>query len=97
MKGKGLTVPAQQDGRGVDAVLLGDLDDGVERGQGAASAAEGAVRHDVDALLLAELDDVGLGEVRVQLDLVDGGDDGGLGEKLLEVLLAVLCVAPRVS
>jgi hypothetical protein len=71
-------------------VLLGDLDDGLGREERAARAAERAVPHDVDALLLAEVDDLLLGKGGVVLDLVDGGDDGGVGEELLEVAFAVL-------
>lgn len=81
---------AQQDSRRLDAVLLRDLDHGLGREQRAARAPQRAVRHDVDALLLAEVDDLLLGERRVVLDLVDGGDHGGVGEELLEVALAVL-------
>jgi hypothetical protein len=71
-------------------VLLGDLDDGLGSEERAARAAERAVPHDVDALLLAEVDDLLLREGGVVLDLVDGGDDGGVGEELLEVAFAVL-------
>lgn len=81
---------AQQDGRRLDAVLLGDLDDGLGGEERAAGAAQRAVRHDVDALLFAEVDDFLLRECRVVLDLVDGGDDGGVWEELFEVALAVL-------
>jgi hypothetical protein len=44
----------------------------------------------VDALLLAEVDNLLLRERRVVLDLVDGGDDGSMREELLEVAFAVL-------
>jgi hypothetical protein len=44
----------------------------------------------VDALLLAEVDDLLLGKQRVVLDLVDGWGDGGLCEKLLQVLDGVV-------
>lgn len=81
---------AQQDGGGVDAVLLGELDDGLGGEQRAARAAEGAVRHEVDALLLAEVVDLLLGQLRVVLDLVDGRDHRGVRQELLEILLAVL-------
>lgn len=85
-----LTVVAEEDGRGRDALLLGYLDDGLRGHDGAASAAEGAVGLNVDALLLAEVDNLLLGKARVVLDLVDSGDDGGMRQKLLEVSLAVL-------
>ncbi len=87
---RGRTVVAQQDGGGVDAVLLGELDDGLGGEQRAARAAEGAVRHEVDALLLAEVVDLLLGQLRVVLDLVDGRDHRGVRQELLEILLAVL-------
>lgn len=44
----------------------------------------------MNALLLAEVDNLLLRETGVVLDLVDGGDDSGMRQKLLEVLLAVL-------
>ena len=44
----------------------------------------------MDALLLAEVDDLLLWQERVVFDLVGGGDDGGLGEELLEVLDGVV-------
>ncbi len=71
-------------------VLLSNSDDRLGSEERPARAAQWAVGHDVDALLLAEVDDLLLGERRVVLDLVDGGDDGGVGEELLEVAFAVL-------
>lgn len=44
----------------------------------------------MDALFLAEIDNLLLGQAGVVLNLVDGGDNGGVREKLLEILLAVL-------
>lgn len=44
----------------------------------------------MDALLLAKVDNLLLGQLRVVLDLVDGWDDGGVGEEFFEVALAVL-------
>lgn len=88
-------VVAQQNGTGLDVVLLGNLDNGLGREQGAAGAAKGAVGHDVDALFAAEVDDFLLGKGRVVLDLVDGGDNLGDGEEFLEVLFAVLSSAER--
>jgi len=40
----------------------------------------------VDALLLAEVNNLLLRAQWVVLNLVDGGDDGGLGQQLLKVL-----------
>ena len=44
----------------------------------------------MDALLLAEVDDLLLGQERVVLDLVGSGDDGCLSKQLLEVLDGVV-------
>lgn len=72
-------------------MLLGNLDDWLGSEQRTARAAKRAVGHDVDALLLAELDDLVLRQAGVVLNLIDGGDDLGIGgEELLEVALAVL-------
>lgn len=90
--GRQLTVVTQQDGGGTDALLLGELDDGLGAHHGPARAAKGAVRHDVNALFPAQVDDLLLRETGVVLDLVHGGDDLGVGEQLLQVLLAVLRV-----
>ena len=81
---------AQQHSGRLDAVLLGDGDDGLGREQRAARAAERAVRHDMDALLVAEVDNLLLRQRRVVLNLVHGGDDGGVREELFEVAFAVL-------
>ncbi len=81
---------AQQHGRRVDGVLGRDLDDGLGLHQRPARAAQRAVGHDVDALGLAQVDDLLLRQRRVVLDLVDGRDHGAVGEELLEVALAVL-------
>lgn len=81
---------AEQHGGRRDALSLGNLDHGLGAHHGPAGAPQGAVGYDVDALFLAQVDNLLLGQARVVLDLVDGGDDGGVGEKLLEVLDAVL-------
>lgn len=73
---------AQQNSRGLHSVLLGDLDDWLGLEEGAAGAPHRAVGHDVDALLLAEVYNLLLGKCRVVLNLVDGGDDGGVWEEL---------------
>lgn len=44
----------------------------------------------MDALLLAEVNDLLLRECRVVLDLVDSGDHSGVGEELREVAFAVV-------
>lgn len=51
-----------------------------------ACAAQRAVCSDVDALLLAQIDDLLLWQQRVVLDLVDRRGDGGLSKQLLQVL-----------
>ena len=80
----------QQHSRGLNAMLLRDLDDGLSREERAARAAERAVGHDVDALFLAQVDNLLLRQRRVVLDLIDGGDDGSVGEELFEVAFAIL-------
>lgn len=82
---------AEEDSRRADAVLLGDLVDVLVFEERRACAAERAVRGDVDALLLAVIYDFLLGKKRVVLNLVGGGDNGGLRKKLLEVLDRVVC------
>lgn len=81
---------AQQDGGRADVVLLGNLEDVLVLEQGPASASKRAVRHDVNTLLLAEINNLLLRQSGMVLDLVDCGNDSGLTEELLQVLLAVL-------
>lgn len=71
-------------------MLLSNLDYRLRAGDGAAGAAKGRVGHDVDVLVFAKVDNFLLGQLRVVLDLVDGGHDGGVGEEFFEVALAVL-------
>lgn len=82
---------AEEDGRGGDTLLLGNLDNRLSSHDGATSAAKGTVCLNMNALLLAEVDNLLLRKTGMVLDLVDGGDDSGMRQKLLEVLLAVLC------
>ena len=93
---KQLTVVAEEDGDRADTMLLGELDNGLDSDERAASAAERAVGNDLDALLLAEAGDLRLGQPRVKLELDGSGRDLGGGQKLLEVLLAVLFHAKNV-
>ena len=81
---------AEEDGRGRDTSLLGNLNDGLSGHDGTTGAAQRAVGLNVDALLLAQVDNLLLGKTGVVLDLVNGGDDSGVRQKLLKVLLAVL-------
>lgn len=81
---------AQENRRSAYASLLRNLDNRLSTHDGSSSAAQRAVRYDVDALLVAEIDNLLLGEIRVVLDLVDGGDDFAVREELFEVFLAVL-------
>lgn len=69
-----------------NVVLLCGGDDTLVIEERRACAAERAVGGDMDALLLAEVNDLLLGQKRMVLDLIGGGDDGGLCEQLLEVL-----------
>jgi hypothetical protein len=85
----------QQHSRSLDAVLLGNLNHGLGSEERPARAAQGAVGHDVDTLVLAQVDNLLLWQRRVVLDLVDGRDDGGVREELLEVAFAVLYQGKR--
>lgn len=85
-----LAVVAEQDSRGRNTLLLRNLDNRLGSHDGATGAAKGTVGLNVNALLLAEVDNLLLRETGVVLDLVDGGDDSRMRQKLLEVLLAVL-------
>lgn len=67
-------------------MLLCDLLESLILGERRVGGSEAGVSGDVNALGLAELDQLGGGAVRVQLDLVDGGGDLGGLEKSLEVL-----------
>jgi hypothetical protein len=85
--------PGEDDlcGGGTDAV--GDLLDGLvgdEQGLTDHVVTEGRVLGDVDTLLTHPLDEVGLEEARVALDLVGGGCDASLVDQSLEVLLCVV-------
>lgn len=84
------TVPTQQHRRRAHTLPVGHLDDRVSRHERAARAAQRTVRRHVDALFLAEIDNLLLRQRRVVLDLVDGRDDGRLRQKLLQVPLAVV-------
>lgn len=83
-------MPAKQNGSRRDTTLLGNLDDRLRREQGATRATQGAVSGNVDTLLVAEIDNLLLGQRGVVLDLIDGRGDGGLGQELLQVLDAVV-------
>lgn len=81
--------PAQGDGAVGDCVLSGELGIRVvERaGAGADDGGQGRVGGDGDAAGLEEGDEVAVLEVGVELDLVDGGDDVGGLEDVLDVFL----------
>lgn len=77
----------KQDVGDLQSVLFGDGRRGLvlpERGVG---RSERRVRLDGDALGLAEVDELGLVVVQVKLELVHGGDNGGVGEDLAELRL----------
>lgn len=93
-----LGAPAQQDlARGL-AVLLGDALDhvGLEERLGAlglfvvhleeAERAKGGVARDLDVVVLRQLDQVGLGEVRVVLNLQHGWGNLGVGQQIVDEL-----------
>ena len=71
-------VVTQQHRSRPDVVLLCDLEDTLVLEQRRSGAAERAIRSDVDALPLAEIDNFLLGEQRVVFDLVGCGRDGCL-------------------
>ncbi len=71
------TMMAQQTFKGSDTLLLSHLHNSLSGGDRAASATKGAVGDNVNALLLAELDNLSLGQVKVEFDLVDGRDNLG--------------------
>jgi hypothetical protein len=81
-----LTVVAQENGSGADIVLLCDFEHGLVFAQWGACASQRAVRGDVNALLLAKVDNFLLGQEGMVLDLVDGWDNSALRKQLLEVL-----------
>ena len=81
---------AQENGGRRHAALLGDLDDRFGLQQRSARAAQRAVGHDADALLLAQIDNLLLRQGRMVLDLVDGRDYFAVREQLLEICFAVL-------
>lgn len=70
-------------GRGV--VLVGQRDDELVLEQRATDRAKGREGGHDNVVLLAEFHELELGQQRVELDLVDGGDNLGLLEQLLEV------------
>ena len=84
---------AQQDSRGANVVFFRNSQNTLILEQRRACAAERAVGRDVDALFLAEVDNLLLGEQRVVLDLVGGRRDGRLCKELLQVLDRVVCDA----
>lgn len=85
----GEVVGEKNGGRG-DVMLLCDSDDALVLEERRACAAQRTVGGDVNALLLAEIDNFLLGQERVVLDLVGSRHNGGLGEQLLEILDGVV-------
>lgn len=84
---------AQQHGRGTSPLLLGNLHDRLSLHDGPACGAERRVCHDVDPLLVAEVDNLLLRQVWVVLDLVDCGHDRAMWQKLFEIAFAVIADA----
>lgn len=68
-----------------NSTLLGDGHDRLGSEHGATGATQGAVSCDVDAGLVAEVDNLLLGKRGVVLDLVGSGNDSSLGQEFLEV------------
>lgn len=84
--GTALQAPDEENLSGGLALGLSDLSKSLVLGERAVGAAEAGVGSGVDVLLLEVLEELGGGVVGVELDLVDGRDDLGAGEELLEVL-----------
>jgi hypothetical protein len=84
------TVPAQQDGRRSDVSLLRDFNNRFRGQEWSSSAAQWAVRGYVNALLLAEINNLLLRETGVVLDLVHSRDNSCMRKQLLEISLAVI-------
>lgn len=83
-------MPTQQDSGRSDAFLIGNLHNRRCGEQRATSAAQRAVSSDMDTLFFAEIDNLLLWERWVVFDLVNSRDNSRLGQKLLEVFLAVV-------
>lgn len=83
-------MPAEKNSSRSNSTLVGDSYNGLSGEQRAASAAQWAVRGDVDASLVAEVDNLLLGEQGVVLDLVGSGDNSGLGHEFLKELDTVV-------
>lgn len=80
-----LTMVTQENNGGSNAVLFCNLVDNLVSEQRRASATKRAVRRDVNALFLAEVVNLLLWAQWVVLNLVDGWDNGGFGEELLQI------------
>lgn len=76
-------------------MFLGYLDNGSRRHQRSTSTAERAVGHDVNAFLITKINNLLLRKSWVVLNLVDGWDHSGMGQKLLQVSFAVLSRCER--
>lgn len=93
-----LCAPSEQDLAGGDAVLLGGSLDGVDLEQrldllglgvvqlNERGRAKGGVAGDGNVVLLSHGDELGLGEVRVVLDLEDGRGDLGVRQQIVDQL-----------
>lgn len=71
-----------------DGLDLGDVD---EEGETPGVVAKGGVGGQDNALLLEVCDELGVGEARVALDLVGGGDDTGVLDDGLELERKSVC------
>lgn len=83
-------MPAEQNSSRSNSTLLGDGHNGLSSEQRAAGTAKRAVSGDVNASLVAEVDNLLLGEQGVVLDLVGSGDNSGLGQEFFEELDTVV-------
>lgn len=85
-----LTMITEQDRRGTDAMLFGNLDDRLRSQERPPGASQRAVGDYMDAFLFAKVDDLLLRKAGVVFDLVHGGDDGAVRQELLEIPFAIL-------
>lgn len=101
-----LEEPREEDGRAVDLVLLGDGDDDLVLAQvGALGTAQGGVGLGDDAVVLEPLDELELGDLDGELDLVlevSAGCKESVGEAFLveatsNVVVGMGCIECQIS
>lgn len=83
-------MPAQKNRCWSHISLLRNLHDRRSLEQRASRTSQRTVRGDVNALFIAQVDNLLLWERGVVFDLVHRGDDRGMGQQLVEIRLAVV-------